>query len=104
MPLYRYKAATPAGEVLEGEREGASREAVVRSIQAEGNLPIRAEEVSAPSAGRARAAGGRGRDWSGLLSTGGRIRHEDVVSLTLELSTLLEAGMPVDRAMPPPVA
>ena len=46
MPLFEYKAATPSGEVLQGRMEAANQEAVVKRLQAQGTIPIRAEEVT----------------------------------------------------------
>ena len=44
MGVYHYKAASPEGEVTEGEMEAQSRDAVIERLQALGYVPIRAEE------------------------------------------------------------
>ncbi len=82
MPAFRYKAVSASGEVLEGEMAAASREAVIARLQGLGHIPLHAEEVSARSGG-----------W--LL----RRRRLDTARFIRDLSTLLRAGVPLDRAL-----
>lgn len=86
MARFRYKAATAAGEVLEGQMDAPTRDVVVRRLQAQGHVPIRAEEVE-----REHAPAHRSR-----LR---RMSRRDVDVFTLELTTLLSAGMPLDGAL-----
>ncbi len=90
MPLFHYKAANGAGEVLEGDMEAADRNDVVRKLQAQGHVPIRAEPLHA---GELRAT--RRMPLFGRRGLGRR----DVEVFTLELSTLVHAGLSVDRAL-----
>ena len=90
MPMFHYKAASTDGQVLEGRMEALNREAVVQRLQAQGHIPIRAEEISAAS------APGIGHVPLALWRTGARV---DVQVLTTELSTLLKAGLPLDRVL-----
>ena len=48
MPLFAYKAANVSGDVVQGEMEAIDQEAVIRQLQAQGHIPIRAEEVTRP--------------------------------------------------------
>lgn len=89
MALYHYKAADPDGTVLEGEMDAANHAAVIRRLQAAGHIPLRAEVVAA---GRDAPTG---RAWF----TRRRVTRRDVALLTVELATLLEAGMSLDRAL-----
>ena len=90
MPMFHYKAASADGQVLEGRMEAASRDAVVQRLQSQGHTPIRAEEVLA-------AAAPRSVNFSlALRRAGGRL---DVQVMTTELSTLLAAGLPLDRSL-----
>lgn len=68
--------------------------AVIRRLQAQGHLPIRAELATGDSVARP-AASGRSR----RLFEARRVTRKDVTVLTLELSTLLEAGLPLDKAL-----
>jgi len=89
VPIYHYKAATASGEVLEGEMESTSQEGVIRQLQAQGHIPIRAE-VQDP---RRPAARSRLR----LLQRPPGAR--EVQLFTTELATLLQAGLALDKAL-----
>src|SRR5262245_47195185 len=52
MLRYRYKAVTPAGQVVEGALEAPSRSAVIDRLRHDGHTPIRADEVGAWQGGR----------------------------------------------------
>jgi general secretion pathway protein F len=89
VPLFRYKAFTPAGEAIDGAMEAASAEEVIAKVQDAGNLPIEATLAD--------AAGG-----GGLLGLFGRrdaLSADQVLQFTQQLATLLGAGQPLDRAL-----
>jgi general secretion pathway protein F len=91
MPLFRYKAVTEPGEILEGDMEAPSRAAVIEQLRAQGYLPIRAEEAAA-AAGLVdllRRDVGRKRTLS----------HRDRTMVIRETATLLRAGLPVDQTL-----
>jgi general secretion pathway protein F len=90
VPIYRYKAAAADGQLLDGQMEAASRDALVRRLQAQGHVPIRAEEVGErlPAAGLGFA-----------LVRRRRLGAADVQVFTTELATLLQAGLPLDRVL-----
>lgn len=85
MPVYLYRAADRRGQTLDGVMEAPDTRAVVERLHREAYFPIRVTEHGA----RAR--------WSSLGPP--RIRQRDLLALTQELATLLEAGLPVDRAL-----
>ena len=90
MATYHYKAARGDGQVVEGKMEAHDRDGVVRSLQAQGNIPIQIESAVpvAPGAPRARAG------WRPSQSA-----STTVDFFTLELSTLLRAGLPLTQAL-----
>ena len=88
MPLYRYKAVTPAGESQEGEMEGVAQTAIVDRLQSMGLIPIRIDETISRSAD-ARAG----------LFRKNRVTQSDVAVFTQEIATLLKAGLPLDRCL-----
>lgn len=90
MALFYYKAANAAGEVLEGEMEAGSQEAVIKSLQSRGHVPIRAEEI-----GRTQAAPHTAIKWFARR----QVTREDISVFTLELSTLLQSGLALDKAL-----
>jgi general secretion pathway protein F len=89
MPLYRYKALNSRGEMLDGQMEAASDGEVVLRLQEQGHLPIEAKLAS---------EGGGDSAWRALFKpkpfAGARL-----VQFTQQLSTLLGAGQPLDRAL-----
>ncbi|MGY3265968.1 type II secretion system protein XpsF [Lysobacter sp. HA35] len=89
MALFRYKALNPRGEMLDGQMEAASVDEVVQRLQGQGHLPVEAKPAS---------EGGGPAFWHGLFKAkpfaGSRL-----VQFTQQLSTLLGAGQPLDRAL-----
>ena len=95
MPVFQYKAVTPAGEVLEGAMDAASQKGVIERLRDMGYTPIRARSRRAPrrrprvtrrgaspGAFPARRDAGRDRAWS-------RARSPRCSS----------AGLPLDRSL-----
>ena len=90
MPTYRYKAARGDGQMVEGKMEAHDRDGVVRSLQAQGNVPIQIESAVPAASGASRARAG----WRPSQSA-----STTVDFFTLELSTLLRAGLPLTQAL-----
>jgi general secretion pathway protein F len=88
MPGFQYKAVTADGEVVQGTLVGSDRKQVVEQLHALGQTPIRIDETAAP------ASSGRKRRWRKQ-----RLSEDQIAHATRELSTLLRAGMPLDRAL-----
>jgi len=89
MPTFRYKAVTESHEVVEGEMEAPSQTYVVERLRGLGQLPVDAYEVP---------PGSRHFNLTGQLFPTRRASRRDVFLITHELSTLLKAGVPLDRA------
>jgi len=87
MPLFQYKAADAQGGILEGEMEARAPDSVAEHLQAQGFMPIHIEEAMAGSGGW---LGGFGR---------ARVSQDEIAMMTREISTLLRAGLPLDRAL-----
>lgn len=87
MGTFRYKVLTEAGEVAEGRLEVASKAAAVAHFRALGQMPIRIEP----------AGFGVEEFFHGLH--GRRLEGRDLALATRQLATLVEAGMPLDRAL-----
>ncbi|MDF9392821.1 MULTISPECIES: type II secretion system F family protein [Methylococcus] len=88
MPLFFYKAVNRDGESVESEREAPDEMSLVRSLQGEGLIPIRVTP-----------AGARPFAWLSLSRRRKRISQKQIVIFTRELLTLLQAGLPLDRAL-----
>jgi general secretion pathway protein F len=89
MPLFRYKAVTPSGEMLEGQMDAASADEVVGKLQDAGNIPL---EALAADANDSRSI------LAGLLKPKS-FSAGQVVQFTQQLATLLGAGQPLDRGL-----
>lgn len=89
MPLFRYKAITPEGEVAEGEMEAADEAVVIERLREAGQLPVRAEAVAPRPVAREHS----------LFSRHRSIDHARLGILTRELARLLGAGVALDRSL-----
>ena len=107
MATFYYRAVTAAGRWQAGTRQGMTEKAVARDLQTIGLTPV----YVGPSP---ESPGARGGDWLGSLfswgeasSAGGarslwsgrRATRRDRLLFTQELATLLNAGVPLDRAL-----
>ena len=90
MPVFRYRAVSHGGEMLQGEIEAPSRAAAIEKLQGAGHLPISAEEGAAEIRGQRPVF--RWPRW-------GAARHDAIRAMTRELATLLQAGLPLDQAL-----
>ena len=86
---YAYKATDLSGRIYEGAIEGRDEKAVVESLQKLGYVPIRIVAVQEKGA------------LFGLpmASYFQRITTKDLLIFTQELSTLIDAGLPLDRSL-----
>jgi len=85
---FSYKATDRLGKIFEGAMEGRDEKAVVESLQKLGYIPIR---ISASQA--------QGAMKPGIRSYFERVTLKDLMLFTQELSTLIEAGLPLDRSL-----
>lgn len=88
MPLFEYKAVDAGGETVQGTMEAASLDMVVLKLQEAGNIPLQAREAGSGGFGLGRFNLGR----RGMNS-------REVGAFTQQLSTLLSAGLPLDRSL-----
>src|SRR5213592_1087302 len=86
MPVFVYRAADRRGQTIDGVMEAPDAHAVVERLQKDAYFPIRV----APHAERA-----------GWLAFGvsSRVSQRDLLAFTQQLATLVEAGLPLDRAL-----
>lgn len=91
MPLFRYKAARSDGEVIEGTLQAADRHGAARLLQAQGSIPIQidAGASASPPARKTTRSAPRGK----------KVSPATIDFFTLELTTLLRAGLPLAQAL-----
>lgn len=87
MTIFVYKALTPAGEHLEGQMDAATKADVISKIQAAGNIPITAKELST------------GFSLENLFSKNKTVTQKQIGEFTDQLATLLNSGMPLERSL-----
>jgi general secretion pathway protein F len=88
MPIYLYKATTLNGQTVEGSMDGKDEETILQSLHQLGYIPIRILSAQEKAA-RLRL--------SSLLPQ--RVTIKDLFIFTQELSTLISAGLPIDRSL-----
>jgi type II secretion system protein F len=88
MAEYLYKATTSAGQTVEGSMEGKDESTVVQSLHQLGYIPIRIASTSEKE---------QGLRFTSLLPQ--RVGMKNLLLFTQELSTLLSAGLPIDRSL-----
>lgn len=91
MPLYKYRAVSASGDILEGEMDAPSTASVAERLVELGHTPVRAVEAGDASAKRF--------DLSQFFRLQRNVSRRDLGLLTRELSTLLHAGVPLDRSL-----
>lgn len=88
--MFQYNAVNPAGETLEGTMEARTDEAVISRLQAMGYIPIQVELASLK-----KSTQNISFEWL----RPGRITQAEIGVFTSEIATLLQAGLPLDRAL-----
>ncbi len=92
MPMFRYQAIDASGEVQHGEMAAADQSIVIARLRDQGLMPMLAEE-SVPG----RLDAGSIAAWWRLGRQ--RLPAKTVTVLTQQLASLLQAGLPLDRAL-----
>src|SRR5678816_3220132 len=95
MPLYAYRAVTPAGEVSTGELDAANEAEIVDRLRDQGMMPMRIAQATGAGA----TAPGAARAPRRRLFAPRRVTRDNLLAITRELATLLRAGLPLDRAL-----
>lgn len=91
MTLYKYRAVSASGDILEGEMDAPSTATVAERLVELGHTPVRAVEAGGASAKKF--------DLSEFFRLRRGVSRRDLGLLTRELSTLLHAGVPLDRSL-----
>lgn len=88
MVEFLYKATTLNGQTIEGLMDGKDEETILHSLHQLGYIPIRITSVQKK---------GTALRLSSLLPK--RVGIKDLLVFTQELSTLISAGLPIDRSL-----
>src|SRR5215470_944080 len=88
--VFSYRAADRRGQTIDGVMEALDARAVAERLQRDAYFPVRI----APQARPGRLVG-----WAWPEPSRGRVAGRELVAFTQQLATLVEAGMPLDRAL-----
>jgi general secretion pathway protein F len=88
MAEYLYKATTLSGQTLEGSMDGKDEETIVQNLHQLGYIPIRIISAQEKEVGLRLPA---------FLTQ--RVGVKNLFTFTQELSTLVSAGLPIDRSL-----
>jgi general secretion pathway protein F len=88
MPEYLYKATNLTGQIVEGSMDGKDEETIIQGLHQMGYIPIRILSIEEK---------GEGFHFPSIIRRG--VGVKDLLTFTQELSTLLTAGMPLDRSL-----
>jgi type II secretion system protein F len=91
MAFFQYRAADPAGKVVEGVMEADAERSVVLRLREMGCVPLRIALPSERSLGAARQ--------QLPLFTKRKVNQQQLLQFTRELGALLAAGLPLDRSL-----
>jgi general secretion pathway protein F len=89
MHTYSYEAINPAGQIRRGEMQAASRDAVIEHLCRQGYTPLAAGQITAAAPPRLQLT----------LARTPRLSLNDIAFVTQELSVMLKAGLPLERAL-----
>jgi general secretion pathway protein F len=96
MATFEYKAVDRHGRISEGTLEAADPRAASFNLQEMGLIPVAVGESTRQAA---RAASGLLDPSRGLRFAFGRVRRRDILHFTESLTTLVGAGLPLDRSL-----
>ncbi len=94
MATYSFKAITPTGAAKEGVLEAASEAQVLESLHAQGLIPIKIQQGRVSVASNDNQAKPKRQ-----LFAQKKVKPEDIMALTQQMSSMLRAGLPLDRAL-----
>ena len=96
MPVFSYEAMNSVGQPVKGQIDASSSEDAISRIRAQGEFPTKVKEKAAkkgavPQAARGGAVGRRRKS--------GAIPNKQLTQFTRQLSTLIDAGLPIVRSL-----
>ncbi|MEZ5465518.1 MAG: type II secretion system F family protein [Lysobacteraceae bacterium] len=89
MAMFRYKAISASGDMIDGQMEAASADEVIVRLQDGGNIPVEAKPADSAE----------NQGLFARLSQRTVLSQNQILQFTQQLSTLLGAGQPLDRAL-----
>jgi len=98
MPVFTYEAMNSVGQTVKGELSATTSEEAITKVRAMGNFPTKIRERAVRKAGgRTRAAGPAAP--GARRRSAGRVSSKVLTQVTRQLSTLINAGLPILRSL-----
>lgn len=94
MPVFEYQALSAAGVSQSGTMEASNEAQVLERIHTQGLLPLQVKLASAASVSTESGA----KKKQGWFSSK-KVGQADIIAFTQQLSSMLNAGLPLDRAL-----
>lgn len=99
MPEYSYKATDRTGKVMEGSFDAPDEAAVVARLRGMGCIPIRIDQAARGARPASRTLSFKVDFKTRFASPFKRVSETELLAFTQELSTLIKAGLPLDRSL-----
>lgn len=88
VPIYSYRATDNAGEIIEGSMDAGNEKDLVSRLHKLGYIPIRIKHFEEGKA-----------EINSFMALFNRVSSQDVMYFTQDISTLLNAGLPIDKSL-----
>jgi type IV pilus assembly protein PilC len=98
MPVFTYEAMNSVGQSVKGEVSATTSEEAITKVRAMGNFPTKIKEKAIRKAGRGRAAAAGPIPGAKRRRVGG-VSAKLLSQFTRQLSTLINAGLPILRSL-----
>ncbi len=99
MPTYTFEAMNSVGQPVKGEIEAGSSEEAITKVRAMGNFPTKVKERSAKRGSKAAARAAPTAPRPRTRRKVGKVPRKLLTTFTRQLSTLVDAGLPLLRSL-----
>lgn len=99
MPTFQYEAMNSAGQEIKDEIDAASAEDAITRIRQQGYFPTKVKQKGGGKKGGAAAGPGLGGAKKKPAGSGGKVGRKQLTTFTRQLSTLMDAGLPILRSL-----
>jgi len=100
MPVFTYEAMNSVGQPIKGEIDAATSEEAITKVRAKGEFPTKIREKAGKRGAKgAQAQAGAGARPGSKRRTVGAVPTKLLTQFTRQLSTLVDAGLPILRSL-----
>lgn len=99
MASYIYKGLDAKGKLVGGSLAAESQGLAADQLQRQGVTPTLIEQQLEPKRSGGGKQGAMGHSWSGVFTYGNPLRPKQVILITRQLATLMNAHLPIDESI-----